>query len=299
MPAVESSMQTSDADCIAALREAANRLGKSPTKAEYEKMDVTPASTTITRKFGGWNAAKEAAGLKTFEQDENGGRDIQPKPDGVEIPTGKEWKELTSQQRWYYKNRQHRIEIKEKRRQSLHRWFYELKRDEFECSQCGESRPPALDFHHPNKKDKSVSKMVNDGHSKDSIREEIDRCLVLCANCHRKAHSKASNLSEASKEGAIDASELPEQSARKERREWLLSYKNESDGCQRCSVTDPHCLDFHHENEKQMGIGEMVSFSYRLREIRDEIEKCVLLCANCHRDEHFEKPTPDRYDTHK
>lgn len=292
-------MQTSDADCITALREAANQLGKSPTKAEYEEMDVTPASTTITRKFGGWNAAKEAAGLTTFEQGENGGTDVQPKPDWVEIPEGTEWEELTGQQRWYYKNRQHRISVKEKRRQSLHRWFYELKRDEFECARCGESRPPALDFHHPGEKDQSVSEMVNNGYSKASIRAEIDRCLVLCANCHRREHNSRENLETPTESEPGDASRRPSHSDQDKRREWLWSYKRKSNGCQRCEVTDPRCLDFHHEGEKEMGIGRLVSFSYALSEVRDEIQKCTLLCANCHRDEHFEGAPPDGYDTHK
>jgi Mn-dependent DtxR family transcriptional regulator len=41
-------MRTTEQDCLDALQEAAERLGKSPTKAEYEELDVRPASTTIT-----------------------------------------------------------------------------------------------------------------------------------------------------------------------------------------------------------------------------------------------------------
>lgn len=51
--------------CIDALHAAADRLGKSPTKAEYEELGLRPASATIMRNLGGWNAAKEAAGLQT------------------------------------------------------------------------------------------------------------------------------------------------------------------------------------------------------------------------------------------
>lgn len=49
---------TTEGDCIDALRDAAGRLGKSPTKAEYEDLGWTPASATIIRVMGGWNAAK-------------------------------------------------------------------------------------------------------------------------------------------------------------------------------------------------------------------------------------------------
>jgi len=181
-------MQRTETECLDALREAARRLGESPTKAAYEELDLAPSSSTIIRIVGGWNEAKERADLETYVPGENGGTDIRPKPDGVELPEGTKWESLTAQQRWYYKNRDHRIETKEQRRQELKRWFYELKRDECECRQCGESRPSALDFHHRDKKTKDVSAMVNDGYGKDRIRAEIKRCVVLCSNCHRKEH---------------------------------------------------------------------------------------------------------------
>jgi hypothetical protein len=58
-----------------------------------------------------------------------------------------------------------------------------------QCSQCDESYYKCLEFHHldPSKKDFSLSVLKRD-HSWDRILEEVDKCVVLCANCHRKAH---------------------------------------------------------------------------------------------------------------
>ncbi|ELY90615.1 hypothetical protein C483_11161 [Natrialba hulunbeirensis JCM 10989] len=44
---------TTEDECIEALREAAERLGESPTKAQYEELGLTPASATIIRTCGG------------------------------------------------------------------------------------------------------------------------------------------------------------------------------------------------------------------------------------------------------
>jgi len=70
--------------------------------------------------------------------------------------------------------------------------------------------------------------------------------------------------------------------------EWINSYKQER-GCTRCGVTNPVVLDFHHKNEtnKRFGIGGFrreVGF----QKIQEEIEKCEVICANCHRIVHHE-----------
>lgn len=179
---------TTDNECIDALQTAADRLGESPTKAQYNELPLTPASATIMKKLGGWNAAKERAGLETFDRAVTGGQPVQPKPDWVEIPDDMEWEELTGQQRWYYKNRRERIERKDRRRDEMRQWLHTYKQDHCECARCGESRPPCLDFHHPGEKKDNISTMVVDGYSKQSVKDEIDRCLVLCANCHRVEH---------------------------------------------------------------------------------------------------------------
>ena len=181
-------MRTTERECVAALEAAAERLGESPTKAQYEALGLTPASATIVRVMGGWNAAKEAAGLETFDQGGGPGPDPAPKPDDVDLPPGMEWTELTGQQRWYYKNREERIDRKDRRREELRAWLYRYKREECECSECGEGRPGCLEFHHVGEKDMGISEMITHGYSRESIESEIAGCEVLCANCHRLEH---------------------------------------------------------------------------------------------------------------
>ena len=58
------------------------------------------------------------------------------------------------------------------------------------CKLCGYDRcTDALDFHHldPDKKDFSISKMGN--MSLPKILKEIDKCIMVCANCHREIHA--------------------------------------------------------------------------------------------------------------
>jgi hypothetical protein len=57
-------MHTRD-DCIDALKYIAEKLDKSPSYSEYceNRRDTDPSKTTVVKKFGCWNDAKEAAGL--------------------------------------------------------------------------------------------------------------------------------------------------------------------------------------------------------------------------------------------
>ena len=55
------------------------------------------------------------------------------------------------------------------------------------CVDCGVSNPIVLEFDHIDEttKFKEVSRMIADGYSWVRIQEEIDKCDVRCANCHR------------------------------------------------------------------------------------------------------------------
>jgi len=114
---------------------------------------------------------------------------VEPKPDGVEIPESYDWEELTPYQRYYYKNRESEKERTSSRRDELKKWMRELK-DGLECHRCGYGdHPAAIVFHHPGDKREEVGRMVDNGFSKKSIRDEIEKCETLCANCHRIVHN--------------------------------------------------------------------------------------------------------------
>lgn len=180
-------MPTTVSECVDALQEAADKLGESPSKAEYESLDLTPASATVIRTMGGWNEAKRQAGLAT---DTSTGSRTKTKPDGVTIPDGETWAELSVDQRWHYRNSEWNTERDYRRKQRLRQWVYDKKRAAGGCTDCSESDPRCLDFHHREDTEKiaTVSSMINDCSSKDRIATEIQKCTVLCANCHRKRH---------------------------------------------------------------------------------------------------------------
>jgi cytochrome c553 len=57
------------------------------------------------------------------------------------------------------------------------------------CKRCGFDNPAALDFHHTDQnKSETISRMVRNGRSWATIESEIEKCEVLCANCHRIEH---------------------------------------------------------------------------------------------------------------
>ena len=57
------------------------------------------------------------------------------------------------------------------------------------CAKCGFSHIAALDFHHenPEEKEYDVNRLISNGQFKKAY-EELKKCIVLCANCHRTHH---------------------------------------------------------------------------------------------------------------
>lgn len=54
------------------------------------------------------------------------------------------------------------------------------------CVDCGESDVVVLEFDHLRDKLMEVSELRTAGYSLESVKREIDKCDVVCANCHRR-----------------------------------------------------------------------------------------------------------------
>lgn len=61
------------------------------------------------------------------------------------------------------------------------------------CEFCGESHEACLVFHHkdPKEKDGNIANAITYGWSLVRLKSEIEKCQVLCANCHMKLHFEA------------------------------------------------------------------------------------------------------------
>lgn len=71
-------------------------------------------------------------------------------------------------------------------------------------------------------------------------------------------------------------------------KKWMIEYKGGK--CIDCGVDnlDISCYDFHHldPNEKDFNLSSLNSARISLEKVKKELDKCDLLCANCHRTKH-------------
>lgn len=97
--------------------------------------------------------------------------------------------------RWYARNREQQRAAVLQRRTERGQWLADMKA-RLKCAHCPESNPVCLQFHHRNSADKeiSVSKAVNSCWSIARLLKEIEKCDVLCANCHFKEHARLNAL---------------------------------------------------------------------------------------------------------
>ena len=150
------------------------------------------------------------------------------------------------------------------RRDEILKWFRELCKQRQLCCPCGVSSPECLDFHHLRDKDGNIATCIRSkGWSKERVLRELEKCQVLCANCHRTVHRN--------------------KRPSRPHRSWVWDYKV-IHPCP-CGENRPQCLDFHHRDpsKKSGEISEMIARCYPMDTILAEIEKCDIHCANCHR----------------
>ena len=98
------------------------------------------------------------------------------------------------ERRKYCDRKQYLIRAVHGRRKKVRQMSVEYKGGK--CQRCGYDRCiEALEFHHtdPTKKDFSISQK---GYTRswERVRNELDKCIMLCANCHRELHAKDAAL---------------------------------------------------------------------------------------------------------
>jgi hypothetical protein len=94
---------------------------------------------------------------------------------------------------WYEDNKDRQLEYvrnnNQKYRQTAREYAWEYL-STHPCSQCGETDPVVLEFHHIGGKDTEVSRLIGRGASLEVMKAEIAKCQVLCSNCHRRITAK-------------------------------------------------------------------------------------------------------------
>lgn len=70
---------------------------------------------------------------------------------------------------------------------------------------------------------------------------------------------------------------------------WVDKYKSDI-GCENCGETDKRCLQLHHRDSfnKKKSVATLIGKGYIFRTVKSEVEKCEVLCANCHSIHHYE-----------
>ena len=89
---------------------------------------------------------------------------------------------------WYYKNKEKQIAKQKERFEALREWLVQYKRTLF-CSSCGMSfkeHPECCDFHHIGEKKLDIAHLLK--WSKSTVLKELEKCIPICANCHRILH---------------------------------------------------------------------------------------------------------------
>jgi hypothetical protein len=102
----------------------------------------------------------------------------------------------TKYQKWYQTNRDREVaraaenkkKMKEANRAKLVEYF-----QTHPCVDCEEDDLIVLEFDHLSDKIDTVMRLVNSSYSWKRILSEIEKCEVVCANCHKRRTYKRCN----------------------------------------------------------------------------------------------------------
>ena len=105
----------------------------------------------------------------------------------------KKWCSESCRAKWRYENdpviKDRNTYTEQKARGYSNKWKA-LQYKGSKCQTCGESRPATLCFHHrdPSEKSFNLDGRTFANRKWDSVKEEVDKCDLLCHNCHHMLH---------------------------------------------------------------------------------------------------------------
>ncbi len=161
------------------------------------------------------------------------------------------------------------------------------------CAYCGYNKCyPSLAFHHldPSNKEFNPSKYSKQKLD-DIVKNELDGCVLICANCHAETHSQRSfnrelhkyvrNLSDFITINSVDY-----------KLDWwsiikidCVNYLNNK--CMKCGYQrNLAALQFHHRDPTKKDFTIASANKMPFEDMKSELDKCDLLCANCHGEHH-------------
>lgn len=149
------------------------------------------------------------------------------------------------------------------------------------CSKCNKQYD-IYDFHHINEKEKlfEINKGISRNLSFEKLKSELDKCILVCGNCHTEIH-----YDEDLKNDVKLITAYKKQQKRHKTKLQAIEYLGGK--CSKCGYNKcKDALVFHHNNsnEKEFTIGDFLQNGFEF--IKNELDKCSLLCRNCHLKEH-------------
>ena len=111
--------------------------------------------------------------------------------------------------------------------------------------------------------------------------------LKQCVDCERRLLLEEFYNQKSSRDGkqryCKECHDLRNRRTHQLKRKFLVEYLSQK-GCSECPEKDPVTLEFDHvSGSKLLCVSTMISAGFSLKRIKEEIEKCVVRCANCHR----------------
>lgn len=149
------------------------------------------------------------------------------------------------------------------------------------CVDCGDHDLVVLELDHVlGRKAGDIALMVHHGAPEERLAEELAKCVVVCASCHRvRTATRASAFRVLGEQCASWPQKSPSQ------RRAMRFVLNElcARECVDCGERRLPCLDFDHLRDKAMTVARLVQQGAANSRLEAEIEKCEVRRASCHR----------------